>query len=41
MGLMSIIDGVCHQRYTKHFHQKKSDPNVNVHAVDENYEEEL
>jgi len=32
---------VQHQCYTKRLEQRKSDPNVNVHAVDKNLEEEL
>jgi len=36
-----VINGVCHQCYTKCLEQPKSDPIVNVHAVDENLEEEL
>jgi len=36
-----IINGVCYQRYGKHFEQQKGRPDVNVCAAEENLEEEL
>jgi len=36
-----VINGVCHQCYTKCLEQSKSDPTVNVRTADENLEEEL
>ena len=39
--LRDIINGVCYQRYEKHFEQKKGSANVNVSVEQENVEEEL